>query len=494
MSPSLRRLRGSTLLLSGGLVLLVLVALGGAVALARDRGYNRLVIHTLEVQKVATATLGAVVDTETAQRGYLLTGAPGFLPQVERSRARAAALLSRLEALVADNPAQAAVAASLRPRLRERFAVVDETLALMAADRRGDAIGIVRQGRGLDLMRLLRADIARIVAVEEELLHARRAAAERSALMLLVLTIAGLVLATLLTLFAIRSLSARTREADAARATVQELNTGLEETVAERTADLRLANDEIQRFAYIVSHDLRSPLVNIMGFTSELQAVQRDLAGFVADAPADTPALDAARVAVDEDMPEALGFIHASTAKMDRLINAILGLSRQGRRVLNPETIDLTRLAEGIGDTVRHQLDEGDATLTVEPMPSIVTDRVALEQVIANLVENALKYTAAGRPAAVRIGARERAGFVDIEVADNGRGIDARDHERVFDLFRRSGAQDRPGEGIGLANVRATIRRLGGTVTLKSELGNGASFVIALPKVIPAAISLKDAA
>jgi signal transduction histidine kinase len=86
------------------------------------------------------------------------------------------------------------------------------------------------------------------------------------------------------------------------------------------------------------------------------------------------------------------------------------------------------------------------------------------------------------------ISARTELSRVTYEVSDNGRGIDARDHERIFELFRRSGIQDRPGEGIGLAHVRALTRRLGGLITVRSEFGRGTTFEVNLPRVLPASM------
>ena len=110
---------------------------------------------------------------------------------------------------------------------------------------------------------------------------------------------------------------------------------GLEGAVRDRTAELTRANAEIQRFAYIVSHDLRSPLVNVMGFTAELEAAAKPLAALLERAEAEAPGIvtEDARAAVRADLPESIGFIRTSTQKMDRLIAAILQLSRQGRRV-----------------------------------------------------------------------------------------------------------------------------------------------------------------
>jgi PAS domain S-box-containing protein len=260
------------------------------------------------------------------------------------------------------------------------------------------------------------------------------------------------------------------------------------DALAARSVDLEAANDEIQRFAYIVSHDLRTPLVNILGFTAELENARRAAETLLADVERVQPALVTpdVRSALAEDLPEALRFIRASTGKMDRLIGAILKLSREGRRVLAPEPIDLTALIGGIADTLRHQLDDGGSCLEVGALPVVVSDRLALEQVFGNLLDNAVKYLDPARPGRIRIEGVVRGGWADIAVIDNGRGIDPHDHGRVFDLFRRSGIQDRPGEGIGLAHVRALVRRLGGLITLESAAGAGARFTVTLPLRGPA--------
>jgi signal transduction histidine kinase len=111
----------------------------------------------------------------------------------------------------------------------------------------------------------------------------------------------------------------------------------------------------------------------------------------------------------------------------------------------------------------------------------VISDRFALDQVFSNLIENAVKYLRPGVPGRIVVSGRRDSERVVYTVADNGRGIDPRDHARVFDLFRRSGAQDTPGEGIGLATVRALVFRLGGIIALESNLGQGATFTLSLP-------------
>ena len=271
------------------------------------------------------------------------------------------------------------------------------------------------------------------------------------------------------------------------RAVQSEEETGrLAAMLAERVSELDAANEEIQRFAYIVSHDLRAPLVNIMGFTSELENAREEIGKFYRKVAEAQPSLVTpdARAAIESDLSESIGFIRSSTAKMDKLINAILKLSREGRRVLVPEPVSMNNLLEAQRQSLAHQLHERGAGLFIENVPDLVSDRLAVEQVFGNLIDNAVKYLEPGRPGKIVVRGRDLGPSVRYEVEDNGRGIDERDYERIFDLFRRSGTQDQQGEGIGLAHVRALVRRLGGTISVKSRLGEGSTFTVTLPKYI----------
>jgi hypothetical protein len=331
-------------------------------------------------------------------------------------------------------------------------------------------------------------------AEEERLFAARTIAADLSQRIASTVTIAGSALVIALAAISIflvrRSAGAR----DGAEARLRDNNLNLEATVEERTAELREANNEIQRFAYIVSHDLRSPLVNIMGFTSELEELRADIFRRIAaldravgTAPVPVlagdaePDLEGEDRQLSQDFSEALGFIKSSIAKMDRLITAILNLTREGRREFEPVRIDTRELIEAIVTTVAHQAAEADAQIRIEPLPEIVSDRLALEQIFSNLIDNALKYLKPGVPGDITVRGRTKLGFAIFEVADNGRGIAPKDHQRIFDLFRRAGTQDKPGQGIGLAHVRALVRRLGGTMSVHSELNSGSTFTITLP-------------
>ena len=200
-----------------------------------------------------------------------------------------------------------------------------------------------------------------------------------------------------------------------------------------------------------------------------------------ADASDTEPVLDDDDKQLSQDFTEALGFIKSSIAKMDRLITAILNLTREGRREFEPVRIDTRELIEGIVATVAHQAADANAQIHIEPLPEIISDRLAIEQIFSNLIDNAIKYLKPGVPGEISVRGRTKLGFAIFEIADNGRGIDPRDHQRIFDLFRRAGTQDKPGQGIGLAHVRALVRRLGGTMSVASDLHNGSTFTITLP-------------
>ncbi len=242
----------------------------------------------------------------------------------------------------------------------------------------------------------------------------------------------------------------------------------------EAEAELRESNEELQRYAYIVSHDLRAPLVNVMGFAGELAAVQGDIREALATHPQGRR--------IDADLDEALSFIKASVTRMERLIAAILKLSRDGRRSFRAEPLLMSAVMQGLVDAHHYQFEAAGAQVHVAPeLPRIEADRVAVEQIFANLIDNAVKYLDAERAGRIEVSGQIAGGFARFDVADNGRGIEARDCTRIFELFRRAGVQDRPGEGIGLAHVKALVRSLGGRITVASKPGLGTTFSVSLP-------------
>lgn len=481
LKTALRYTRAPILFLAlGALILLGIIA--ASIWLAVQTARNTEDIRQIRaLRTAATEEFETLLDAETGQRGYLLSGRKDYLAPYRAAQKRAHQVLQRLDILAHNDPVMQVRLTELKPVAEEKLRELDSTVELYAAGKHQDAFAVVDTGHGKVLMDSARILLKGIIGATEAELQDRLVALNRSVLMLRALTVVGGFLVALFAGYAIWLMLRSIRDAVRARMTVEELNASLEERVQDRTAALTRANDEIQRFAYIVSHDLRSPLVNVMGFTSELEVGAAALQKYFDSAdPADRAA---AEIAAKTDLPEALKFIRSSTAKMDRLINAILKLSREGRRELMPERVDLSRVFETIIASLKHQIDATNTVVVVQPdLPVITSDRLAIEQIFGNLLDNALKYLDPSRPGEIKIEAAEYRGYVRITVADNGRGIAEQDAERIFELFRRAGRQDRPGEGIGLAHVRALARRLGGDVTVRSNLGAGSEFRVMLSR------------
>ncbi|NDW04905.1 sensor histidine kinase [Jiella pacifica] len=474
------------LAVAAGFVMLAVAALAVVWTFMRSQDYAELVSHTIEVE-ASVADLNRLVERiEASRRGYLLEGDSRFLEVFEKTAADIPVQIDRIAGLTADNPSQMERLDHFRDLTRQYLELLRNSIVDKQAGGTGVRGASLLDEEDITVVQELR-DISDAMALEERrLLVAREAEANGSvylstavaiaAAILLIVVAAGTIWATRRTLRALTSIGVQ----------LQELNDDLESAVVERTSELQRANAEIQRFAYIVSHDLRSPLVNVMGFTAELDAAIKPLNELIDKAEEVAPEIvsEETKFAVREDLPEAIGFIRTSTEKMDRLINAILRLSREGRRVLAPEAVDMNALVEGIVDSLQHRIDELGVTVETEPVPTVVSDRLAVEQIVSNLVENAIKYLKRDRPGRITIRGKKASGRVLVEVEDNGRGIDPKDHERIFDLFRRSGSQDQPGEGIGLAHVRALAYRLGGTITCESVLDQGAIFRLSLPMAL----------
>ena len=470
--------RTFTLLFLGVLALLAIVGTAGWLS-ARTVEHTDEVILERQIRMVTGNIQVAMLDAETGQRGYVLTGEERYLAPYSAAIPVAHEGLAKLAKIYANEGRPEARLEVLSKQIDAKFAELGETIELTRGGKRDQAMAVVLTDRGKKAMDDIRGTLDALIGDAEARVTSRLDALNAASRLLTWVTGLG---ATLIVLFAggaAWTVIQYTRQLVTARHELQVVNASLEERVAERTASLTQANEEIQRFAYIVSHDLRSPLVNIMGFTSEMETSAETLKKYIAG---DQSQAERARVAALEEIPESIGFIRASTGRMDGLINAILKLSREGRRELNPEPVDLVKLFAASVASVKHQLDEAKATLTVpEKAPIIVTDRLALEQVVNNVVDNAVKYLSRDRPGRIAVTVNPAPGRIAIAVADNGRGIAEQDLERVFELFRRAGAQDRPGEGIGLAHVRALVRRLGGEITVQSELGRGSTFQIDLP-------------
>ncbi|MBV9530241.1 MAG: CHASE3 domain-containing protein [Bradyrhizobium sp.] len=503
--PRHRRALWQILLLGAGFLVLVAIGAASVLLVGKTRDANAGVIHTIEVENQANTLLLEIQRAESSARGYLLTSGPEFLADYRDAVAAIPPEIDKLASLTADSTVQRENVGKLRAAIETRLEQFQREMKFVKDGNAAGAITSVREAAAGDTPATIRNVADALRAEENRLFDLRTANAGRTQRLASTVAIAGSGLVIVLAGISVMLLRSSALARDEAERRLRDANLNLEAIVDERTADLREANDEIQRFAYIVSHDLRSPLVNIVGFTSELEALRHDIfkriaalarggSAEVLPTPGEAePALDDLDLKLSQDFSEALTFIKSSIGKMDRLISAILSLTREGRRQFDPVQIDTRLLIEGIVATLAHQAAEADATIQIGELPNITSDRLALEQIFSNLIDNAIKYLKPAIPGEIEVRGRTKLGYAIFEVIDNGRGIDAKDHPRIFDLFRRAGTQDKPGQGIGLAHVRALVRRLGGTMSVASELNSGSTFTITLPIYWTANSRNKDA-
>jgi signal transduction histidine kinase len=282
----------------------------------------------------------------------------------------------------------------------------------------------------------------------------------------------------------------------AAEAEVRRINAGLELTVAERTQELNqkvlelddanteLAhkNEEMESMIYIASHDLRSPLVNIQGFSQRLEKAKGDIETRLAqdDVP-ETVRSSLAKV-LGERMPAALGFIKSSSLKMDALINGLLRLSRAGRAPLSIQPLDMNALLHEIVGTLTIQTQQASAIVTIGDLPPCLADSAQINQVFTNLIDNAIKYRDPARPLAITVTGNQHGQRVKYYVADTGLGIAEEFQPKVWQLFHRLDPNGSiKGEGLGLTLVQRLLESLHGQITLKSTPGEGSCFTVELP-------------
>jgi signal transduction histidine kinase len=221
----------------------------------------------------------------------------------------------------------------------------------------------------------------------------------------------------------------------------------------------------LEAFTYTVAHDLRAPLRAMQGFS---QALLEDFG----------PQLTS-------DGRDYAHRIIAAAQRMDLLIQDLLSYSRLSRSQLTPETVDLDTVLGKVILTFAADIENCNAEIRVErPLPLVRAHAGTLEHVFINLISNAFKFVAPGTKPRVRLWSELRQGFARIWIQDNGIGISPEYHDRIFRVFERlHGGETFPGTGIGLAIVRKGVERMGGSVGLDSEAGQGSRFWIELPRL-----------
>ena len=251
-------------------------------------------------------------------------------------------------------------------------------------------------------------------------------------------------------------------------------------------ADLALTNRENELFIYSVSHDLRSPLVNLEGFSRELTMVTDNLRTILEGPGVPDDVRRKALPLIEDDVGESVRFIRTAVGRLAAIIDGLLRLSRAGRVEYRIQPLELDRIVQRIVDAMQSTLAAAQGEVTVGQLPTVAGDALALEQLFANLIGNAVAYARPGVPARIDLAVEDDLArdprYTVIRVSDNGLGIPEAHLDQVFQPLQRVHPGVGRGEGMGLAIVRRIVERHGGRVWVRSQVGAGTTFYVELPR------------
>jgi len=398
------------------------------------------------------SSMGETLDAaERGHRRYLVTGDESYLNAYRTLKEQTPEYTRYLDALTRRLPHQQARTAMLLQLIRQQLDLEADAIA-QRSQKGADAVrhlalpGVAK--RELDQIHRVMAEID---SAEQQMVHDRvlRSATSTKNTIALLGTGALLLLVLLGAVYYLIHHDIDTRRRVAAE-------------LVRRGELLQAANKELEAFSYSVSHDLRAPLRHIDGYAALLAK--------------------SAGQGLNEKAQRYLQTISDSAKQMGQLIDDLLVFSRMGRQEMLHTTVDLNQLVKTVIHDLRLDLQGKTISWTIGPLPEVPGDPAMLRQVYMNLISNAVKFTATRPVPRIEIGAKERAGEVDLFVSDNGVGFDMQYVNKLFGVFQRLHRNEEfEGTGIGLANVRRIIHRHGGRTWAEGALDQGATFHFSLP-------------
>jgi len=486
-------------------------------------------LHTKTVMETSDHLFLLLVTQHSNLRAYILTGNPVFEDEMNNTQKNLRAALLRLKALIQDNRSQEDRLNHIAKLAQSQLEFQDQVIAEVRTSERNKAVSEIKTLKGKELMDDLQNAIDSFRAQEEKLDTERLETLRRSDVEQMWLLVGGMAVNLFVGALAagmfsreigsrILAVAENTRriacgeklppilggtdeihDLDAQFHSMSDALDGArfkervyQQTLERRASELTRANrdlshktQEIEMFVYSVSHDLRSPLVNLQGFSKELGtarlALQNILAGDLSD-----EARDSAKALIERDVTESIHYIQTAVTRLSGIIDALLRLSRAGRVEYRPAQVALPLVISRILEAMRGTIAQRNVEITVLDLAPVWADPTAVEQIFANLIGNAVNYLDPNRPGKIEIGMTERQ-VDDLEhpltyyVKDNGLGIADAYLPKVFAVFQRLHGSVAPGEGVGLALVRRMVERHGGKVWVESIEGVGSTFLVAFP-------------
>ena len=427
------------------------------------------IAHSKDVISGLDRAMQYVEDSETGQRGFLLTGKDEYLEDYRRGLEGTSSNFKNLEELTASNPDEQRQLETIRQELAVKFAELATTISLRQREGLDAAQKLVMSDRGKEAMDRIRQTVGEMQQVEYDLL-ARRLSSQQQVSRIAQWCVAlGGALALLLGWIALGSVERSLGSRDRAHALLEHSEHQLREQarlLEIRNAEIIEATQHKSEFLANMSHEMRTPLNTVLGFS---EVLSEELEG-----------------ALNDKQKRFATLIHRDAMHLLNLVNDILDLSKieAGRLDLEREPFEVLPAVEEVLSSIRPRGVSKSIDIECQAQPSLAmqADRVRFKQVMYNLLSNAVKFTPEGGH--VRIGAQQKDGFVEISVADTGVGIAKTEQEAIFDPFYQAARTKlvHEGTGLGLAITKRLVEQHGGRIWLQSAPGQGSRFTFTLPR------------
>ena len=443
--------------------ILLLVAVLSYSSLVRSADDRRWVTHTRLVLEGLDTFQIDLINAETGQRGYIITGEESYLQPYNHALPRILQDFRELRELTADNATQQRALDHIEPLLTAKLAELQHRIDIRKEQGLTAAAAGVAEGSGKKFMDQIRALAASMKQEEERLLVGRSSELEASSRRARWIIVVGEALGFLFLGVAGFIIQQEITRRASAEEEVRTLNMDLERRVADRTAELaerakelERSNLELQQFAYVASNDLQEPLRTIASFTQLLAKRYHDK--------------------LDDKAREFINFAVDGSKRMQTLINDLLAFSRVGTQGKPFAPTHCDAVLDRILKNLKTSIENSGAVITRDPLPIVMGDEVQLAQLLQNLLTNAMKFRGADVPR-IHISAIPDGTKWKIMVRDNGIGIPPEHHDRIFVIFQRLHTKTQyPGTGIGLAICKKVAERHGGRLWIEPSLGGGSTF------------------
>ncbi len=438
---------------SAALLLLLFVSVLAVGSIYSLHQNSQWVEHSHEVIISIEEVISLMKDAETAARGFVFTENESFLVPYFNCINNIDAALEKVNTLTKDNTEQQKRMPELIKLCNDRLEVIKTILMHYRNNEKDKVAQIIKEGNGKRLMDRIRYKISEMKAHEKLILANRRKETRISQGLTYVIIGLGNLVALLIAVAAIMNINKELGQRVIAAELLQEKQLNLEQ-----------ANQELEAFSYTISHDLRSPLRAIDGFSRILQEDYNHK--------------------LDSEGQRILNVIKINATKMGKLIDDLLDFSRLNKKIPTQSNIDMQALVMEVLEEVKQSNPQMKPEIIIKPLVNALGDSALLHQVWVNLISNAFKYSSKKTPAQIEIGFVKELDKSYYYVKDNGSGFDAQYKDKLFGIFQRlHNTKDFDGNGVGLAIVQRIVQRHGGYVDAEGKLNEGAVFKFSIPTI-----------